>query len=127
MSRFDNEPLGNSHTGELPIFAWMLVSLTVVAAELPVLRTKPSYEALLEALKSLVIPPTSWNGASQNDMRTDAKGVSQYLLSIISSDLAWLDKDDEESDRVSDQKDELWELASRRLAERCGRSGEFLQ
>jgi hypothetical protein len=97
-----------------------------VTAEFPILRKKPSYSQLLKTLKDLKLPPTSWNGASKIDSKMDAKAVSQYLLSVISSDLAWLDRDVGESELVSNQKDELWELASRRLAERCGRSGEFL-
>ena len=97
-----------------------------MTVEFPILRKKPSYSKLLETLKDLKLPPTSWNGASKNDSTINTKTISQYLLSIISSDLAWLDKDSEESEFVSNQRDELWELASRRLAERCGRSGEFL-
>lgn len=97
----------------------------MAAVELPVLRKKPSYLTLLKTLKELELTPSSWSGNSNNDPTTEGKTLSQYLLSIISSDLIWLDKDGHESEAVNDQKNELWELASKRLAERCGRSGEI--
>ena len=96
----------------------------MAAVELPVLRKKPSYKTLLKTLNDLELRPSSWSGNSNNDATTDSKALSQYLLSIISSDLIWLDKDGHESEAMNDQKNELWELASKRLSERCGRSGE---
>ena len=98
--------------------------LTITVVDLPALRTKPSYNKLLKALQNLELPPTTWNGASAQSSTVEVKLESQYLLSIVSSDLNWLEKPNEKSVALSDQRDELWELASKRLAERCGRSGE---
>ncbi len=52
--------------------------------------------------------------------------MSQYFLLVVSSDLHWLEKAGDDEEAVSAQKDELWQLASKRLAERCGRSGNFI-
>ena len=96
----------------------------LIAVELPMLRTKPSYEKLRRALESLELPRTTWNGDLTQSSTSDTKFALQYLLSIISSDLAWLEIANAKSKAVADQREELWEIASRRLAERCGRSGE---
>ncbi|KAG0652038.1 elongation factor methyltransferase 2 [Hyphodiscus hymeniophilus] len=100
-----------------------------VEIDLPILQTKPSYQKLLIALKSLERPPTSWNGSPAQASTIKDKVVSHYLLSIISNDLTWLDNSGVGSTVVADQREELWEVASRRLAERCGRSamGEMIR
>lgn len=125
-SKVDKDPLGQSRISKCSSPAPLDSSLTVIAVDLPILQNKPSYEKLLKTLKDLELLPTTWNGASTQNPFIEDKSISQYLLSIISSDLNWLEKDDDESELVDDQKDELWELASRRLAERCGRSGKFV-
>jgi hypothetical protein len=89
------------------------------------LREKPSYFLLHRILENLAVAPTAWNGDSTKVPEADVVAIHQFLLSIISSDLAWLNEKDPENEKLEDQKDELWELASKRLAERCGRSGEF--
>ena len=128
-SRLDEEPLGRykSRTRMCSCFSSSEYLTDTYAVDLPMLRNEPSYEDLLKTLNDLELPPTSWSETSFQDISTDAKSVSRYLLSIISSDLKWLEKNDHESELVACQKDELWELASRRLVERCGRSGKFVQ
>ena len=86
------------------------------AMVLPNLRSEPSFDQLLQGLKDLQIQPQAWDD-SDNSQNEDSKAVSSYLTSIVSSDLSWL------TDVGDSQRDVIWELASKRLAERCGRSG----
>lgn len=82
------------------------------ALDFPQLYTKPSYTTLIKVLNAVKLPPPSWDAPTSYH---EPKGLSRYLTTIISSCLAWIE--DEES------KEYLWELASERLAERCGRTG----
>ncbi|CAK7197373.1 Protein-lysine N-methyltransferase rrg1 [Sporothrix eucalyptigena] len=52
--------------------------------------------------------------ASAHEVQRYANAVSRYLGSIVMSDLAWLPDEDE--------RENLWGTASRRIAERCGRT-----
>ncbi|CAK7215521.1 Protein-lysine N-methyltransferase rrg1 [Sporothrix curviconia] len=52
--------------------------------------------------------------ASAHEVQRYANAVSRYLGSIIMSDLAWLPSEDD--------REVLWATASRRIAERCGRT-----
>lgn len=91
--------------------------------ELPRLWQKPAYEVLLETLKKLRVEPRVW---SLQDSRADIlkeqaataydrREVVAFLSSIIKSGLPWLDSDDE--------REVIWEEASKRMSERCGRTG----
>ncbi|KAL2180244.1 putative methyltransferase-domain-containing protein [Thermothelomyces heterothallicus CBS 202.75] len=90
--------------------------------ELPRLWQKPAYEVLLETLKKLRVEPRVW---SLQDSRADIlkeqaataydrREVVAFLSSIIKSGLPWLDSDDE--------REVIWEEASKRMSERCGRT-----
>jgi hypothetical protein len=91
--------------------------------ELPHLWQKPAYEVLLECLKKLHVEPRVWNlNVSRADILKeqdatahDRRETVSFLSTIIKSSLAWLDSDDE--------RDVIWEEASKRLSERCGRTG----
>jgi hypothetical protein len=91
---------------------------------LPNLQTKPSFEELFIALQSLAIEPMTWSadGILELDFE-DVKAINSYLLSIISSGLRWLKVDPSADESASDPKEQIWDLASKRMAERCGRTG----
>ena len=98
------------------------VSLTTTVS-FPSLRSKPSPTTLLSILESLAVDSgtrasTSTSTASSIE---DLGKVNQYLMSIVSNDLAWLG----DSPEAEEKKEKVWELASKRIAERCGRSGTF--
>lgn len=90
--------------------------------DLPQPWQRPPFEDLHACLESLEIKPTIWNHksrvedivAEQEATFTHRREVAQYLSSIIKSPLDWV---------TEDQRDELWELASRRISERSGRAG----
>ena len=84
----------------------------------------PSFALLYAALESLALQPDSWTGAakSQDLEDLDPKFVNQYLLSVVSSELIWFQDGSEEVEAL-DRRDKVWELASKRMAERCGRTG----
>lgn len=91
--------------------------------DLPQVWEKPSFEVLLACLKQLHIDPPIWNAIEskkslQENRETTARyrrEVISYLASIISNGLRWIEEDD--------QKEVIWEAASRCLSQRCGRAG----
>jgi hypothetical protein len=88
--------------------------------DLPQLYTKPSVADILKALELLKVQPRSFGSSSQNAGKgrtVQPAGVTQYLTSIVSSTLAWLESDE--------QKEAVWDAASARLSERSGRTGEL--
>ncbi|KAK7914729.1 hypothetical protein PG985_012432 [Apiospora marii] len=92
-------------------------------ADYPQVWQRPAFEDLLACLQKLRVDPPVWNPSSSRkiilrDHENSAafrREVAAYLGTIISSSLKWIDDDD--------QKEILWEEASRRLSERCGRAG----
>ncbi|KAK6820534.1 hypothetical protein PG987_014934 [Apiospora arundinis] len=92
-------------------------------ADYPQVWQRPPFEDLLACLQKLRVDPPVWNPSSSRkiilrDHENSAafrREVAAYLGTIISSSLKWIDDDD--------QKEVLWEEASRRLSERCGRAG----
>ncbi|TAQ86611.1 hypothetical protein B7494_g5081 [Chlorociboria aeruginascens] len=87
---------------------------SIHALVLPLVRAQPSFETLLDLLNRLEIGPSSWNSAPIEvvEFKIDTT-TSRWLLSVISSDLSWM---------IDSEKHKLWELAAKRIAERCGRS-----
>lgn len=94
--------------------------------DLPQLWERPTHETLLACLQSLEIKPPVWKPGSMSDGCVVEQGeatlinkreVARYLSSIVMSSLEWIPCDDD--------KEVLWELASRRMSERSGRSGAF--
>jgi hypothetical protein len=97
--------------------------MTVSPLEYPQTWQRPSFEDLLQLLKSLELSPPIWNHrrrrseivAEQESLASQRKGdVTRYLSSLIKSPLDWIE--DEE------QREEIWSQASKRMSERCGRS-----
>lgn len=91
--------------------------------DLPQLYTRPPASELLSTLNLLKSDLHSWGGiqreqsnGDQQRVRVDEDGVPKYLTGIISSELLWVGNED--------VREEIWEAASARLAERSGRSGE---
>ncbi|KAJ8066648.1 hypothetical protein OCU04_005695 [Sclerotinia nivalis] len=95
---------------------------SIHSLDLPQLYKHPSFLELLQVLELLKLPPPSWNSKSRRSQEPDdAQSISRYLTKIIGSGLDWL------SIGVSEEEWEqrcetIHELASKRLAERCGRS-----
>lgn len=86
---------------------------------------KPAYKVLLASLEKLRVKPRAWNprvsvppGEYVPDQQAasahDRHEVLQFLSGIIKSSLAWLDSDEQEN---------VWDEASKRMSERCGRTG----
>lgn len=93
--------------------------------ELPHLWQKPAYDVLVACLQDLRVQPRVWNVhvsraeiLKQQAAATaahDRREILSFLSTIIKSRLAWLDSDDE--------REVIWEEASKRMSERCGRTG----
>ncbi|KAI0009424.1 putative methyltransferase-domain-containing protein [Xylariaceae sp. FL0662B] len=92
-------------------------------ADFPQVWQKPSSEELLAYLKRLKVDPPIWSPSTSRKVIVEnyqnaaqfRREVVTYLSSIIKSKLGWIQSDEE--------KETLWEEASRRLSERCGRAG----
>lgn len=98
--------------------------------DLPNVRRKPTYETLLHALQALQIKPASWDDSSLTEVSDSSHdaSVNIFLMSVITSKFDWLadvNSDDGSSLTVDEQKENLIQEASKRMAERCGRSGKF--
>lgn len=90
-------------------------SITVL--DLPQLYTRPSAAELVSTLELLALKPTSWDKAQQSTDRPQVSedGIPKYLTAIIASQLGWIHEE---------EKERIWESASKRLCERSGRTGE---
>ncbi|RAL67901.1 hypothetical protein DID88_008626 [Monilinia fructigena] len=92
--------------------------------DLPQLYKRPSFSEILQVLELLKLPPPSWNSPSRRSQESDdAQGISRYLTKIIGSELDWLSLGVSEEE-WEERCETIHELASKRLAERCGRSGQ---
>ncbi|KAI0976661.1 putative methyltransferase-domain-containing protein [Xylaria arbuscula] len=91
--------------------------------DFPQVWQRPSFEDLLACLKQLHIEPPAWGaGASKKTLQEtkekiarDRREVTSYLANIVSNSLEWLHDDD--------QREAIWDEASRCLSQRCGRAG----
>ncbi|KAI1195460.1 putative methyltransferase-domain-containing protein [Nemania serpens] len=91
--------------------------------DFPQIWQRPSFEDLLTCLRELHIEPPVWNPTAskksppenQENTARSRRDAMSYLASIISSALQWLEDDD--------QREVIWEEASRCLSQRCGRAG----
>ncbi|KAI0199782.1 putative methyltransferase-domain-containing protein [Astrocystis sublimbata] len=85
---------------------------------------RPPFEDLLVCLKELHIEPRAWTPAPkdkaavhenrENTARYRRAAIS-YLSSVVSNALRWLEDDE--------QREVIWDEASRCLSQRCGRAG----
>lgn len=88
--------------------------------DLPQIYQKPSGTDLIKALALLTLQPRSFALSATDTPKGPAvhpAGVTQYLTSVISSALAWLDTDE--------LREAVWDAAAARLSERSGRTGGF--
>ncbi len=99
--------------------------------ELPHLWQKPAFDQLFACLQALRLEPPIWNlktsrakileAQKQQPQRDDSersvtpREIVSFLSGIIKNSLAWIQDDD--------QREQIWEEASKRLSERCGRTG----
>ncbi|KAH8597471.1 putative methyltransferase-domain-containing protein [Bisporella sp. PMI_857] len=90
----------------------------------PNLRKQPSFNELSRALNNLALSPENWSEESnQEESRTqDPSDINRFLMSIVASDLRWFDGPSLNTSQAATQKDIIYDLASKRMAERCGRS-----
>ncbi|KAG6008745.1 hypothetical protein E4U21_003941 [Claviceps maximensis] len=100
------------------------------ALDLPQTYENPSFSVLLATLQSLELSPPIWNHSrrrseiivEQESLASRHKAeITRYISTIIKSPLLWIEDDE--------QKDVIWELASKRMSERCGRTamGELVR
>lgn len=82
--------------------------------DLPQLYTRPSAAELTSTLELLTLKPPSWD-QEQGRTQINEDGVPKYLTAIVASRLGWIAKEEREA---------VWESASKRLCERSGRTGE---
>ena len=101
-------------------FILTLKSLTCIVLELPNIYTRPSAAILLETLDALAIKPSTFDGSGHEYVDKlngigFGDGIPRYLTTIVSNPLEW----------VGDEslREKIWEIASARLSERCGRTG----
>lgn len=100
--------------------------MVVSALDLPQVWQKPAAADLLSALQELRVDPPVWNLKiprgeilkEQNTAGQNRREISAYLSTIIKSGLAWVDDEDD--------REAIWNEASKRFSERCGRSGECI-
>ncbi|KAI1384041.1 putative methyltransferase-domain-containing protein [Hypoxylon trugodes] len=97
--------------------------MSISIADFPQVWQKPSSAELLASLKRLQVDPPIWSPRTSRKIILETyqnaaqfrREVAAYLSSIIKSNLGWIQDEDE--------KEALWDEASRRLSERCGRAG----
>ncbi|KAI1761788.1 putative methyltransferase-domain-containing protein [Hypoxylon sp. FL1150] len=97
--------------------------MSIPIEDFPQVWQKPSTEELLASLKRLQVELPIWSPGTPRKVIQESyqnaarfrREVVEYLSSIIRSNLGWIQDDDE--------REALWEEASRRLSERCGRAG----
>ena len=92
--------------------------------DFPQMWQKPSYSDLVDILQSLELQLPVWSHKKRRDTAAiqeaeslasqNKSQVTRYLSSIVKSPLAWMDSDEE--------KEVLWDQASKRMSERCGRA-----
>lgn len=91
--------------------------------DFPQVYQKPAFDDLMATLRSLELAPPIWTHKSRRDdiiqqqesLASMKKAeVTRYLSTIIGSPLKWIEDED--------QREEIWEQASKRMSERCGRT-----
>ncbi|KAI0151617.1 putative methyltransferase-domain-containing protein [Xylariaceae sp. FL1272] len=101
----------------------IMTATSIDPADFPQVWERPIFEDLIACLEKLHLKPPIWNSTApsrtalennESSART-RREVTSYLSSIVSSGLSWIDDDD--------QKERVWDEASRCLSERCGRAG----
>ena len=100
----------------------------VEADDLPQLWQEPACDDLLACLKKLRLELPVWSlktsraealGQQQAQQAATPREIITFLSHTIKSSLAWIED--------GDAREKIWEEASKRLSERCGRTGETAQ
>lgn len=101
-----------------------------IALDLPRLRDEPTFQTLIETLQVLELSPSRWaESKSELTVDEDTAGISRWLTSILKNSFNWLsDLEHPDGDGISaaEQLEMLWDLASQRISERCGRTGKLI-
>ncbi|RDL33090.1 uncharacterized protein BP5553_08529 [Venustampulla echinocandica] len=101
-------------------------SISIDVLDLPRLRDEPTFQTLIETLQVLELNPSRWaDSKSELTVAEDTTGVSRWLTSIMKNSFDWLqDLTHPDSDGITaaEQLEMLWDLASQRMSERCGRN-----
>lgn len=94
---------------------------------LPHLWQKPAFDELVGCLRELRVEQPVWGAKVSRDeilkeqseafAAHNRREIVSFLSSIIKSSLAWIDVDDE--------REMIWDEASKRMSERCGRTGTY--
>ncbi|KAG8533958.1 uncharacterized protein KY384_001700 [Bacidia gigantensis] len=90
--------------------------LHLTVLDLPQLHSRPSFTTLQQTLDHLRLGPSSWElNESETVKRQNIseQGIPSYLTRLVASSLTWLREE---------EKEEIWEAASKRLSERSGRA-----
>jgi hypothetical protein len=93
--------------------------LRPIVLDFPRLRDEPAFEEMLGLLSALELKPSSWSEQASAKVE-DTPGLSRYLTLILKNSFDWLD---DSVDPEGEKKEMLWDLASKRISERCGRTG----
>lgn len=73
----------------------------------------------MKALQGLEVGLCGFEGHGYDDSSQDQfqiDGLPRYLTAIVGSSLSWIEEQ---------FREDIWELASKRLSERAGRNGKF--
>ena len=87
---------------------------------LPPLYTQPSVTDLISVLEALALAPPTWAPTTSHlddqprPYAQNGVSIPAYLTGIVASPLHWISPE---------KRERVWELASRRLSERAGRTG----
>lgn len=93
-------------------------------AQLTHLWQKPCFADLFACLQGLRVEPPVWSVKTsraeilekqQQQHVVDSREIISFLSLVIKSSLAWIEDDYE--------REQIWDEASKRLTERCGRTG----
>jgi hypothetical protein len=95
----------------------VIANTSWIVLDLPQIYTRPDFDALKAALNLLELKPMSWSKDKKEEHETvqdDPQAIASYLTKVVSNGLKWM---------TDEEREEIWELASRRLSERSGRTG----
>ncbi|KAK3695063.1 putative methyltransferase-domain-containing protein [Podospora appendiculata] len=107
-----SEPPQLAHLWQKPAFNDLVSCLQGLRLDLPVWNLDVSRSEVLK--KQQQQQQQQQQEAAASSTAHDRREIISFLSSVIKSSLAWLDTDDE--------RGEVWEEASKRLSERCGRT-----
>lgn len=93
----------------------MVLSSVDHVLDLPALHSTPDFASLSRCLEEFVIKPSK---NFQNVTQKEIPGLFNWLTALVGSPLHWL---------ADSERELIWDLASQRLTERCGRTAAATQ